>query len=324
MSQISRRQILQAMARGRGGRPARRDRGRRAGPARRQHAARLAARGQPDRRGGGQAPGLLRAGRHRVRDPARRPQHRRRGHRGLRPLRGGPGVVEPVADAGGVAGPADQVLRGRRAEASLHLLLARRRTRCASPRTWSARRSASSRPAAILLRALLAKNKIAEKDVTIVTIGADMTPLLTGQVDVVTGWLTNTTALKVLGPSASTWRCGTPACSSMRCRTTPPTKTLQTQGRGARRLPARDRARAGTTPTGQPRRRRSTCWSRSTRTSTARTSASPLDVMLDYAFGDADRGAGLGHDGPGGLAGADRAVRASSASSPPRRRRSTR
>jgi NitT/TauT family transport system substrate-binding protein len=51
----------------------------------------------------------------------------------------------------------------------------------------------------ILLRALLAKNKIAEKDVTIVTIGADMSPLLTGQVDVVTGWLTNTTALKVIG-----------------------------------------------------------------------------------------------------------------------------
>ena len=36
----------------------------------------------------------------------------------------------------------------------------------------------------ILLRALLAKNKIPEKDVTIVTIGADMSPLLTGQVDV--------------------------------------------------------------------------------------------------------------------------------------------
>ncbi len=51
----------------------------------------------------------------------------------------------------------------------------------------------------ILLRALLAKNNIPEKDVQIVTIGADMAPLLTGQVDVVTGWLTNTTALKVLG-----------------------------------------------------------------------------------------------------------------------------
>lgn len=54
--------------------------------------------------------------------------------------------------------------------------------------------------AAILLRAMLAKNKVAEKDVTVVTIGSDMAPLLTGQVDVVTGWLTSTTALKTLGP----------------------------------------------------------------------------------------------------------------------------
>ncbi len=53
--------------------------------------------------------------------------------------------------------------------------------------------------AVILLKALLAKNKIAEKDVQIITMGADMSPLLTGQVDVVTGWLTNTTALKVIG-----------------------------------------------------------------------------------------------------------------------------
>ena len=41
----------------------------------------------------------------------------------------------------------------------------------------------------ILLRALLAKNKIPEKDVQIVIIGADMSPVLTGQVDCVTGWL---------------------------------------------------------------------------------------------------------------------------------------
>jgi NitT/TauT family transport system substrate-binding protein len=51
----------------------------------------------------------------------------------------------------------------------------------------------------ILLRALMAKNNIDPKDVTIVTIGADMTPLMTGQVDVVTGWLTNTTAMSVIG-----------------------------------------------------------------------------------------------------------------------------
>ena len=52
----------------------------------------------------------------------------------------------------------------------------------------------------VLLKALLAKNKIAESQVNIVPIGADMTPLLSGQVDAVTGWQTNTTALKALGP----------------------------------------------------------------------------------------------------------------------------
>src|SRR5690242_14559556 len=51
----------------------------------------------------------------------------------------------------------------------------------------------------ILLKALLAKNKIPDKDVQIVTLGADMSPVLTGQVDCVTGWLTNTTAIKALG-----------------------------------------------------------------------------------------------------------------------------
>jgi NitT/TauT family transport system substrate-binding protein len=51
----------------------------------------------------------------------------------------------------------------------------------------------------ILLRALLATNRIPEDKVKIVPIGAEMTPLLTGQVDVVTGWLTSTTALAVLG-----------------------------------------------------------------------------------------------------------------------------
>ncbi len=58
----------------------------------------------------------------------------------------------------------------------------------------------------VLLRALLKKNDIDVKDVTIVTIGSDMTPIMTGQVDVVTGWLTNTTALKVLGPDRVTLR----------------------------------------------------------------------------------------------------------------------
>jgi NitT/TauT family transport system substrate-binding protein len=58
----------------------------------------------------------------------------------------------------------------------------------------------------VLLRALLAKNGMGLKDVQVVTIGADMMPIMTGQVDVVTGWLTNTTALKVLGPDRVTLR----------------------------------------------------------------------------------------------------------------------
>jgi NitT/TauT family transport system substrate-binding protein len=54
--------------------------------------------------------------------------------------------------------------------------------------------------ARVLLNALLKKHNIAEKDLQIVVIGSDMSPLLTGQVDVVSGWVTNTTALKPLGP----------------------------------------------------------------------------------------------------------------------------
>jgi NitT/TauT family transport system substrate-binding protein len=52
----------------------------------------------------------------------------------------------------------------------------------------------------ILLTALLRKNDIPEDKVQKVIVGSDMTPLLTGQVDAVAGWRTNTTALKVLGP----------------------------------------------------------------------------------------------------------------------------
>lgn len=53
--------------------------------------------------------------------------------------------------------------------------------------------------AMVLLRALLAKNKISEKDLTIIPTGNDLTPLLGGQVDAATGWQTNTSALKPLG-----------------------------------------------------------------------------------------------------------------------------
>ncbi len=105
----------------------------------------------------------------------------------------------------------------------------------------------------ILLRALLAKNKIAEKDVTIVTIGADMAPLLTGQVDVVTGWLTNTTALKVLGDQRVDMRLWTPACASTPCPTTPRTRRSRRR-RTSCRSSCGPPPRAGPTP--MPTRRR--------------------------------------------------------------------
>jgi NitT/TauT family transport system substrate-binding protein len=58
----------------------------------------------------------------------------------------------------------------------------------------------------ILLTALLRKNGISEDQVQKVIVGSDMTPLLTGQVDAIAGWRTNTTALKVLGPDYLTMR----------------------------------------------------------------------------------------------------------------------
>jgi len=67
------------------------------------------------------------------------------------------------------------------------------------PKDFIGKRVGIQATGVILLRALLAANKVPEDKVKIVTIGAEMTPLMTGQVDVVTGWLTNTTALTVLG-----------------------------------------------------------------------------------------------------------------------------
>lgn len=53
--------------------------------------------------------------------------------------------------------------------------------------------------AMILLRALLAKNGISEDQVEAVNMGSDMNQLMTGQVQAVTGWQTNTNALRILG-----------------------------------------------------------------------------------------------------------------------------
>lgn len=58
---------------------------------------------------------------------------------------------------------------------------------------------ATNGTARILLQALLAANNIPEDQVEVVVMGAEMTPLLTGQVDAVTGWRTTAAALAALG-----------------------------------------------------------------------------------------------------------------------------
>ncbi len=50
-----------------------------------------------------------------------------------------------------------------------------------------------------LLDLIMAKNGLDRSSVKVVTMGADMTPLIAGQVDAVSGFLTNTKALSILG-----------------------------------------------------------------------------------------------------------------------------
>ncbi len=68
-----------------------------------------------------------------------------------------------------------------------------------TPQDMVGKTVATQPTAVILLRALLAKNGIAEDQVEVVKMGSDMSQLMTGRVAAVTGWLTNTNALKILG-----------------------------------------------------------------------------------------------------------------------------
>ncbi len=68
-----------------------------------------------------------------------------------------------------------------------------------SPADMVGKKIGTQGTAQILLRALLAKNGIAEDDVEVVVMGGDMGALKSGQVDAVTGWQTNVGALSVLG-----------------------------------------------------------------------------------------------------------------------------
>lgn len=75
----------------------------------------------------------------------------------------------------------------------------RKRAPVRSARDLLGKRIGVSPTSLILVRVFLAKNAIDLRDVTLMTTGSDMTPLVTGEVDVMAGWLTNTAALKILG-----------------------------------------------------------------------------------------------------------------------------
>ncbi len=68
-----------------------------------------------------------------------------------------------------------------------------------TPADMIGKKIATQPTAMILLRALLARNGISEDQVEAVNMGSDMNQLMTGQVQAVTGWQTNTNALKILG-----------------------------------------------------------------------------------------------------------------------------
>ena len=106
----------------------------------------------------------------------------------------------------------------------------------------------------ILLAALLRKNGIPDNQVEKVIIGSDMTPLMTGQVDAVTGWITNTTALKVLwnGFRLAPMGLRRPALRAALLRDE---RHADPKGGSPRRFPAERRAAAGLTPRPTPRRR---------------------------------------------------------------------
>ncbi|QPM90139.1 ABC transporter substrate-binding protein [Pseudooceanicola algae] len=68
-----------------------------------------------------------------------------------------------------------------------------------TPQDMIGKRIGTQATGRILLDALLAYNNISQDDLEIQIIGSDMTPLMTGQVDAITGWTTNVNALSILG-----------------------------------------------------------------------------------------------------------------------------
>ena len=109
---------------------------------------------------------------------------------------GGPASLSPGFACGALGGNPVKVRRRYQKHPFTYFSL--KKTPIRTPR--NDRQDHSTQPTAvILLRALLAKNGIAEDQVKIVKMGSDMAQLTTGRVAAVTGWMTNTNALKILG-----------------------------------------------------------------------------------------------------------------------------
>ena len=154
-------------------------------------------------------------------------------------------------------------------------------------------------------------------------IGSDMMPLMTGQVDVVTGWITNTTALKVLGAGLCRHcACGT---AGVRLYALPyyATADTLTQKPTCSPVSSARRPAAGLSP--RPIRDKAVELLVQEYPNLVRAdelAAAP--IMFDVEFTAQHQGPWLGHHGSGGVAGADRPVRRARAVHQAARRSSTR
>mgnify|MGYP003694372889 CR=1 FL=1 len=131
-------------------------------------------------------------------------------------------VVEPVADARGVAGPSDQVLCAGSAAAPVHVLLAQEEAGGHSAKDMVGKKVGIQPTGVDAAEARCSPRTTFRRAASeIVPIGADMSPLLDRagrrrhrladqRHRAEAAWV----------PIASTCACGTPACASTRCRTT--------------------------------------------------------------------------------------------------------
>ena len=161
-----------------------------------------------------------------------------------------------------------------------------------TPQDMIGKTIATQPTAYILLRALLAKNNIPEDKVKIVNMGSDMNQLMTGQVDAVTGWLTNTNALKVLGDDRvdmMLWDTGIQLYANVyftRDKELPTRPTCWRISSAALRV-------AGAMPRTIPKRR-STCWSRPIPILVKASEMEAVHPVLGFSFNDTTKKDGWG------------------------------